>query len=125
MSSDVPRGACLQCEQTREEVRINQTICGIEEGYEYRELVAEWPRHHWRDWSDAELKSAGIKPEFFDEYRRWSISALPYAACEHCESGHSFPNEDIYFGEYLMNPKGVCVTCGAKQSKNMEGAGNE
>ena len=28
MSADVPRGACLQCEQTREEVRINGTICG-------------------------------------------------------------------------------------------------
>ena len=28
MSADVPRGACLQCEQTREEVRINRTICG-------------------------------------------------------------------------------------------------
>ena len=27
MSADVPRGACLQCEQTREEVRINRTIC--------------------------------------------------------------------------------------------------
>ena len=28
MSADVPRSACLQCEQTREEVRINRTICG-------------------------------------------------------------------------------------------------
>ena len=28
MSADVPRGACLQCERTREEVRIDQSICG-------------------------------------------------------------------------------------------------
>ena len=28
MNADIPRGACLQCEQTREEVRINRTICG-------------------------------------------------------------------------------------------------
>ena len=119
----VPMGSCLQCGQSREEVRINQTICGIEEGYEYRELIAEWPRHHWRDWSDAELRRSGIKPEFFSEYRRWSISSLPYAACDHTERGHMFPTEDVYFGEYLLDPKGVCYMCGAKtEAHPKEGA---
>lgn len=114
MSSYDP-GVCLQCEQSRNEVRANKTICGIEEGYEYRELVAEWPRHHWRDWSDTELTAVGIKPEFFDVYRRWSISQLPYAACEHLERGHDFPKEDIYWGDVIFHPKGKCVHCDAKQ----------
>ena len=115
MSGGMPVGVCLQCEQSREEVKADQTSCGIEEGYEYRELVAEWPRHHWRDWSDAELKRAGIKPEFFSEYRRWSISLLPYAACEHCQRGHDFPGKDVYFGDCLLEPRGVCRMCGMKK----------
>lgn len=117
MSWGVPVGACLQCEQSREEVKANNTICGIEEVYEYRELVAEWPRHHWRDWSDAELKRAGIKPEFFGEHRRDSISQLPYAACEHLERGHDFPKEDIYWGDMIVHRKGVCQQCGKKQDQ--------
>lgn len=117
MSAGVPMDVCLQCEQSREEVKANNTICGIEEGYEYRELVAEWPRHHWRDWSDAELKRAGIKPEFFDEYRRWEISRLPYAACEHLERGHSFPEKGIYWDDMLIHPKGICRDCGAKRAE--------
>ena len=119
--SDVPIGICLQCEQSREEVRIHQTICGIEEGYEYRELVAEWPRHHWRDWSDAELKQAGIRPEFFNEYRRCSALILPYAACDHLERGHHFSTKDIYFGDCIMYPKDVCRDCGAKKADTDQG----
>lgn len=113
----LPIDTCLQCEQSREEVSVNETICGIEEGYEYRELVAEWPRHHWRDWSDAELRRGGIKPEFFDLYRREPISTLQYVACDHHERGHVFPKEDAYFGEYLLNEKNVCMACGKRKGE--------
>lgn len=118
--SDLPIGFCLQCEQSREEVKTHQTICGIEDGYEYRELVAEWPRHHWRDWSDTELKAAGIKPAFFDEYRRRSASRLHYAACDHFERGHDFPSVDVYFDECLIEPKDICRRCSAKKDQEDE-----
>jgi hypothetical protein len=83
----LPRDACLQCEQTKAQVQANETICGIEGGYEYIELEAEWPMHHWRDWSDAEL--AMIKPEYRHLYRRAPISGLQHAACEHRARGHN------------------------------------
>ena len=118
----VPVGCCLQCEQSREEVRVNQTICGIEEGYEYKELVVEWPRHHWRDWSDAELKQAGIKPDFFGEYRRWSALCFQYVACDHTERGHDFATEDIYWGDTMAVPKGVCRLCDAKIAEGADHA---
>lgn len=111
----LPVNTCLQCEQSREEVRRDKTICGIEDGYEYRELVAEWPRHHWRDWSDAELTQAGIKPEFFELYRRWSISAIGYADCDHIQRGHTYPEKDVYYDEHLMHPKNMCMTCGERK----------
>lgn len=111
----VPKDACLQCEQSREEVKRNETICGIEDGYEYHELVAEWPRHRWRDWSNAELTKAGIKPEFFGLYRRWSASTLGYADCDHTQSGHRYPEVDVYYGEAFIHPKNECLDCGERK----------
>lgn len=111
----LPIGTCLQCEQTREQVKRYETICGIEEGYEYRELAYEWPKHHWRDWSDAELKRAGVKPEFYDLYRRDSISTLGYVACDHHERGHNFAKKDVYFDKWLMHEQGVCMDCGKRK----------
>lgn len=71
-----PIDTCLQCGETRATVAAEELSCGIMDGYEQPELMAEWPRHHWRDWSDAELRGMGIEPEFWDEHRRTSIHAL-------------------------------------------------
>lgn len=109
---------CLQCEQARAEVKANETICGIEDGYEYKELVAEWPRHHWRDWSDKELSRCDVKPEFYAEHRRTPLSQLGYLPCEHQKSGHRFAVEDIYYGDLVFHPKGECVECGRKENNN-------
>ena len=104
-----PVGTCLQCGQTREQVKANDTICGIEGGYEYVELVAEWPKHHWRDWSDKELDGAKIRPEFWDRYRRASVSYFEWTACEHSTFGHRIMDEDR--DEYLIKA-GQCIKCG-------------
>ncbi|MCQ1951601.1 hypothetical protein NNX28_16915 [Arthrobacter sp. zg-Y859] len=109
MSAGMAEDTCLQCEQSRAEVKENETFCGIEDGYEHRELVAEWPRHHWRDWSDRELDQAGIKPEARKKHRRTSISSLPYVACDDRIRGHNrlakaSPEFDIKAGQ--------CWDCG-------------
>lgn len=109
---------CLHCEQTRAEIKANDTICGIEGGYEYRELEAEWPRHRWRDWTDADLKRAGVRPEFFDQYRREPVSSLQYIACDHHERGHTYPAEDVHFEKWLMHEKDVCMACGKRKGRS-------
>lgn len=107
--SHLPKDTCLQCEQTREEVKRNDTICGIEGGYECIELIAEWDRHHWRDWSDTELLSFGILPKFFDQHRRDSASSMECAPCEHTKYGHSYAGPtDIDLGI----PADECIRCG-------------
>lgn len=116
--SGLPVDTCLQCEQSRAEVKANDTICGIEGGYEYVELEAEWPRHHWRDWSNAELDvMAWIKPERYSDYRRARLADLQYAHCEDTIRGHKplleAPDKDDYF--WGMK-KGQCVECGATVS---------
>lgn len=113
--SGLPKDVCLQCEQSRAEVKAKNTICGIEEGYEYRELVAEWPRHHWRDWPDKALAGAGIIPERYEDYRRSPGMTLQYAACEDTVRGHVLAtNERDYedFGAHI----GQCIACGKKDS---------
>lgn len=106
-TAGLPKGTCLQCEQTKAQVKADETICGIEGGYEYRELEAEWPRHHWRDWSDAEL--AMILPEYRHLYRRATISSLEYATCEHRTRGHSPAKTTSR--EYGLTA-GHCMDCG-------------
>lgn len=107
----VPIRSCLQCEQSPAEVKRYETICGIEGGYEYRELEHEWPRHHWRDWSDAELKRAGILPHAYDRYRRESLLTLGYAACTDTIRGHNVcKTDDPEWG--LV--RGQSFECGAK-----------
>ena len=107
----LPVGTCLQCEQTPAQIKRDQTICGIEDGHEYLELVAEWPRHHWRDWSDKELST--IKPEHRDEYRRARLPDIQYAACEHTIYGHRPAKEnDPEWGLSV----GQCVDCGEQVS---------
>lgn len=105
----VPIGACLQCEQTPAQVRENQTICGIEGGYEYIELEAEWPRHHWRDWSDVELRKSGIKPDAYESHRRTAATSLQYAPCDEQINGHRGAAEDsVEFGLRVDQ----CIFCG-------------
>lgn len=109
MSAGMAEDTCLQCEQSRAEVKRNETFCGIEGGYEYIEIEAEWPRHHWRDWSDRDLDRAGIKPEAREKYRRATISSLPYAACEDRICGHNrHAKADSEFGIKA----GQCWDCG-------------
>lgn len=109
----LPVDTCLQCEQSRAEVKANETICGIVEGYEYQELVAEWPKHHWRDWSYRELERFGILPARWDEYRRARLADLQYAPYEDTKRGHTpAKNERDYedFGCII----GQCIDCGKK-----------
>jgi len=105
----LPVDTCLQCEQTRVEVKGNDTICGIAGGYEYVELVAEWDAHHWRDWSDKELASTAIRPEFYEVYRRVSASYFEWVACEHSTFGHQVVKEDD--PDYGVKA-GDCFRCG-------------
>lgn len=105
--SGLPKDTCLQCEQTKAQVRANDTICGIEEGYEYRELEAEWPQHHWRDWNDAELTP--IKPEYQHLYRRARLPSIQYAPCEHRTRGHNPAKATMR--EFLVFA-GHCTDCG-------------
>ena len=67
--SETPR--CLHCDQTKAEIKQNQTICGIVSGYEYQELTDEWPAHRWVDWKDHELPdSSGLSSETNTGVRR-------------------------------------------------------
>lgn len=114
--SDVPRDRCLQCGKSRRQARDPyDRICATATGYEVVEMLDEWDRHHWRDWSDTELAQVGILPEFYDEHRRDSWYDLPYAPCEHTSSGHRLPAEDVRIGGYLMWAKGQCVHCGRQR----------
>lgn len=109
MSSDTTQRECLQCGQTKAQIRRDNTICGIEGGYEYRELEAEWSRHRWADWNDAELDRAGIRPEAYARHRRDNESALQYAACDDTKRGHIYPHlDDLEFG-YRIDQ---CMKCG-------------
>lgn len=109
MSAELSQDTCLQCEQTRAGVKRDETFCGIESGYEYIELEAEWPRHHWRNWSNRELDGAGIKPEARERYRRVPLSSLPYAACGDRIRGH---NRIAKTDPELMFVAGQCWDCG-------------
>lgn len=109
----VPVGTCLQCGQTKEEVKANNTICGIEGGYEYVELLEEWAKHHWRDWSDKELNSTAVSPEFHHLYRRVMASSFEWIVCEHSTFGHSIMKEDE--PDYGVKA-GACFKCGKTPS---------
>src|SRR5690606_22983548 len=114
--SAVPKDRCLQCGKSREQVKnYFDSPCATASGYEVVEGLDDWERHHWRDWSDAELRRSGIKPEFFNEHRRDDWYDLPYAPCEHTGRGHSFPERDEYFEKWLMEERGVCRACGKRE----------
>lgn len=101
---------CLHCGQTPAQIKRDQTICGIEGGYEYRELEAEWPRHRWADWNDKELARQGIRPEAFERHRRTPVMHMQWVACIDTERGHVYPDEGNKWGE----PADRCWACGHK-----------
>lgn len=106
---------CLQCGKSRIEVKDPYNFpCATATGYEVVETLDEWERHHWRDWSDSELKTAGILPEFYDQHRRDSFYDLQYVECEHHVQGHRFPAEDVYLEKWIVERKGVCTFCGKR-----------
>ncbi len=107
--SGLPVDTCLQCEQSRAEVKAKDTICGIVSGYEYVELDHEWPRHHWRGWADSELST--IKPEVRGDYRRARLVDIQYADCEDTVSGHRPAEQDD--PDWGLE-QGRCVDCGKK-----------
>lgn len=101
---------CLHCDETKATLRRQGiTMCGIEGGYEYRELIEEWPHHRWRDWTDAELDRWGIRPEAFEKHRRTPETHMQWVGCEDTKRGHILATEDDYeFGLRI----GQCHACG-------------
>ena len=121
-----PKDTCLQCGQSREEVKRNDTYCATVTGYEVVEGLDEWDRHHWRDWSDADLKRHGIHPSLWAEHRRTGIYDLEFPAREsHCmANGHTYPRPwhppmhrdllDMYPADLCL----VCYTTKAEETRN-------
>lgn len=102
---------CLRCDQTKAQIRRDETMCGIEGGYEYRELVAEWPRHRWADWTDRELALMGVKPEAFDKHRRTPAMDFQWIGCDDTVRGHIPSNRPTDLADFGTRP-GQCIKCG-------------
>lgn len=111
MSHYLPEDTCLQCNQSRARVKRDDTICGIESGYEYRELEMEWPRHHWRDWSDTELRAMRITGHRWSRLRRAPLADLEWEIVESiCDrEGHREPPADG--DEFEWFAPGRCGRC--------------
>ena len=110
-----PVDNCLQCGQTRAEVKANDTFCATVTGYEVIETNDEWERHHWRDWSDAELRRHGIEPSLWNAHRRTDIYGLefPFRESICIREGHSEPVPD-YWDEH------TCPCCYVNLTKQRE-----
>lgn len=113
----VPKDTCLQCGKTREEAKDywNQP-CATATGYEVIEGLDEWDRHHWRDWSDTELKRHGLHPSLWDANRRTDIYNLEFPAREsHCiDHGHTYPKPwHPPMHKWLLDalPPDICTVC--------------
>lgn len=100
---------CLHCDQTRAQIKANQTICGTVSGYEYVELDEEWPRHHWNDWTNKRLARFGIRPEAFERHRRTQITQFQWAACDDTVQGHHYPKHSTPEYGFRINE---CMDCG-------------
>lgn len=109
------KDTCLQCGQTREEVKREGTFCATITGYEVIETKDEWERHHWRDWSDAELKAQGIHPSLWDANRRADIYDLEWdARASLCmERGHRYFHwhPPMHLDRLSLHPPNVCTVC--------------
>lgn len=100
---------CLQCGQSKAQVKAEQTICATEGGYEYLEITNEWPRHRWAPWSDAELTLHGIKAESYAKYRLWPLLEFEYIACQDRLRGHNPAKELI--PDFGITAIGQCFDC--------------
>lgn len=109
MSGYESEDVCLQCGQSRAQVKRDETFCGIVSGYEYKELEMEWPRHHWRDWSDAELRNMRISEHRWNGARRMLVGDLEWemiaSLCD--RDGHREP--DAEDAEWFA--PGRCARC--------------
>jgi hypothetical protein len=83
----VSKGVCLHCGRAKTSLKRGD-ICGTEGGYEYVELIDEWPQHRWRGWSDAELERFHVKAEAYDRYRRANVSYFEWMPCDDSTVGH-------------------------------------
>jgi hypothetical protein len=72
---------CLQCGESEAAIRASQRrgdplYCAIVDYW--GECEADWPRHRFRDTTDAELKAWGVLPRYWYKYRRvfsgWEIA---------------------------------------------------
>ncbi|WP_104128215.1 hypothetical protein [Cryobacterium sp. Y57] len=113
---------CLHCGQTREGIKRDNTICGIEGGYEYVELQEEWPRHRWADWSDKILTGFGIVPEAFERYRRVPVMDVQWLACDDLKRGHIYPKANDPESGFRTNQ---CMACGREITANETEQGEE
>lgn len=102
--------SCLQCGETRAWAKVPGRICGIESGYEYRELEHEWPRHRWAGWTDKELSAFGVKPEEFEKHRRTDALTFQWIACDDTVRGHHPATADCV--PEFASELGQCITCG-------------
>lgn len=99
---------CLQCGESREAVKAERLYCATLTGYETPEVDEEWERHHWRDWSDAELERMGIHPTLREANRRTLAQDLQFvrgqSVCLTREQ-HVIDTTDMGPPDY------VCVVC--------------
>lgn len=111
----IPADTCLHCGQHRDsrEVRNGETYCATVDYF--GEVDAEWDKHHWADWSDAELARMGLSEGSFDEHRRTSIFGLDQPAREAtCEREGHLP-------EVAPEMAGICSRC-FKRVRDTDGA---
>lgn len=104
---------CLHCGILRGDARRQRAACEIWGGYEYVELEEEWPRHRWRDWTDADLAASDIRPDAYERHRRDPVRALSWTGCDDTTQGHvPAAAADI---SILADHIGQCVRCGHRQ----------
>lgn len=116
---------CLQCGQTKYQVKRERTFCATVTGHEVVETQDEWSRHHWRDWSDAELTKHGIHPSLWDENRRTNVYDLEFPArVSHCmENGHTHPKPwrpPMAAWKLDAFPADLCLVCYTQTGKTQQ-----
>lgn len=75
----VAADVCLQCGKSRTAVKDRyNSPCATATGYEVVETQDDWDRHHWRDWSDAELRAQGVHESLWASNRRTDFYSFEY-----------------------------------------------